>query len=176
MNRLLSRKSISGKGRWGASERNFLKPEAAFSSPTADSDGGLVPSPAQLTNGSEANLVSFVSHFQALIKIICSDCLGKLFFALPFTLLYRYNFRHSRFLRGGVQTALWRDAGLGVGLGGGFRNHWEQSHVSWQPGRWESRTLHHPLDWVSEEHPDSGVEGVWKIPAQQLPHQFPVYT
>lgn len=141
----VSGKSSSRKGRWGSSERNFLRPEAAFGSPAADSDGGLVPSPAQLTNGSEANLVSFVSHFQALIKIICSDCLGKLFFALPFTLLYRYNFRHSRFLRGGVQRALWRDAGLGAGVGGAFRNHWEQSHVSWHPRRWKSQTLHYPL-------------------------------
>lgn len=122
-----------------------------------------MPSPAQLTNGSEANLVSFVSHSQALIKIICSDCLGKLFFALPFTLLYGYNFRHSRYPRRGVQTALGGDAGLG-GLRGGFRNHWEQGHVSWQPGRWESQTLDHPLDWASEERPDSGVERVWKIP------------
>lgn len=70
-------------------------------------------SPTQLTNGSETNLVSFVSHFQALIKIICSDCLGKLVFALPFPLLYRYNFRGIRFLCGGVQTALWRDTGWG---------------------------------------------------------------
>lgn len=69
----------------------------------------------QLTNGSGANLVLFVSCFQALIKIICSDCLGELFFVLPLPSLYRNNFRGSRFLRGGVQTALRRDGGRGAG-------------------------------------------------------------
>lgn len=130
----------------GSCERNFLKPEAAFSSTTADSDRGLVLSPTQLTNGSETNLVSFVSHFQALIKIICSDCLGNLVFALPFPLLYRYNFRGIRFLCGGVQTALWRDTWWL------FMKSREQSQISWQPVRWESQTLHCPLDWVPEKH------------------------
>lgn len=79
---------------------------------TADSDEGATPSPTELTNGREANLVLFVSHFQALIKIICSDCLGKLFFVPPFPSLYQCHFRGSRFLGGGVQTALCR---LGAG-------------------------------------------------------------
>lgn len=93
-------------------KRSFLKPDTAVSAPpllTQEKAGGLLPSPTSLTNGSEANLVSFVSHFQALIKIICSDCLGRLFFVLPFPSLYQYNFRGGRFLCGGVQTALWRD-------------------------------------------------------------------
>lgn len=101
-----------------------------------------MPSPTELTNGSEANLVSFVSHFQALIKIICSDCLGKLFFALPFPSLYQYNFRDSRFLAGGVQTALQRDGGEKKGR----MSCWEQRQVPWQPARWESQTL--PVPWT----------------------------
>lgn len=48
--------------------------------------------------------MSFVSRFQALIKIICSDCLGKLFFVLLLPSLYQNNFGSSRFLCGGVQT------------------------------------------------------------------------
>lgn len=107
-------------------------------SPTADSDEGATPSPTELTNGREANLVLFVSHFQALIKIICSDCLGKLFFAPPFPSLYQCRFRGSRFPGGGVQTALCR---LRAGDGGrqwGLTDLLEQSQTSWQPVRWES--------------------------------------
>lgn len=103
-------------------------------SPTADSDKGTLPSPTELTNGREANLVLFVSHFQALIKIICSDCLGKLFFAPPFPSLYQCHFRGSRFPGEGVQTALCRLGGRQWGL----TELWEQSQTSWQPVRWES--------------------------------------
>lgn len=102
---------------WGYPVRRFPKPEAVCCAHSLLSQAKAEAFTTQLTNESKANLVSFVSHFQTLIKIICSDCLGKLFFALPFPSLYQYNFTGSRFPRGG----------------------------SWQPwrGMWEGRRLTH---------------------------------
>lgn len=108
----------------------------------------MVSSPMQLTDGSDANLVLFVSWLQALIKIICSDCLGKLFFVLTLPSLYQNNFRGSRFLCGGVHTALRRDGGR---MAGGHDRR-QQSQTSWNLVRWDSQTLHCPLHWVPENN------------------------
>lgn len=86
---------------WGYPVRSFPKPGAVSYTHSLLSQAKAEAFTTQLTNESKANLVSFVSHFQTLIKIICSDCLGKLFFALPFPSLYQYNFTGSRFPRGG---------------------------------------------------------------------------
>lgn len=137
--------------------RNFPKPEAASYAHPLLSQAKAEAFTTQLTNESKANLVSFVSHFQTLIKIICSDCLGKLFFALPFPSLYQYNFTGSRFpCRGSWQPR--RE------MGEGRRTYtyicWEHSQTSWQPAGWESQTLHCPLDWVPEKPWVPSTEGI----------------
>lgn len=99
-------------------------------------------------------MVSFVSHFQTLIKIICSDCLGKLFFALPFPCCTSTISQAAHFhVEGpGSPVERWGRAYTYIRR--------EHSQTSWQSAEWESQTLHCPLDWVPKKHWIPSTEGI----------------